>query len=155
MIDPHHNSPPRLSSACSAARPAGTGKTGQAVHMSRHGSSQRGYHDARSLDPIMLPTRPARKTRSVGEVESFIALLRAACDDRSINDTLEKLLSQNNTRRQALVHSWVSDLLLQEAPRDFTLAIACLMDDAVADKAYEVIFQCRRPCRLARALQRI
>ena len=38
----------------------------------------------------MLSTRPAKKTRSVGEVESFIALLRVACEDRSINGTLER-----------------------------------------------------------------
>lgn len=29
--------------------------------------------------------------------------------------------------------------LLAETPRDFIAAIACLMDDRVAEKAYEVI----------------
>lgn len=93
----------------------------------------------------MLPIRPGKTTGSVADIDGFIDLLQAACADRNINDTLEKLLSQHNERRQTLVHRWVSDLLLQEAPRHFTLAIACLMDDAVADKAYEVIFRCRRP----------
>lgn len=90
------------------------------------------------------------KTRTVGEVEGFIALLRLACEDSSVNDALEKLLSMPDQRRQALVHSWVSDLLLNRAPQDFTRAIACLLDDGVAEKAYEVIFQCQRKLPLAR-----
>ena len=47
-------------------------------------------------------------------------------------------------QRQAVVHAWVRDLLVAEAPHDFVQAIACLLDDRVAEKAYEVIFQCRR-----------
>jgi hypothetical protein len=35
-------------------------------------------------------------------------------------------------------------MLIARAPKDFVEAIACLMDDAVAEKAYEVIFKCRR-----------
>ena len=44
----------------------------------------------------------------------------------------------------SIVHSWVNDLLIQQAPRDFIAAIACLKDDAVAEKAYEVIFKCNK-----------
>jgi hypothetical protein len=82
--------------------------------------------------------------RSVGEIEGFIDLLRAACDDPAINASLQKLLSQPDAERRASVQRWVSDLLVEEAPKDFTEAIACLLDDAVAEKAYEVIFECRR-----------
>jgi len=35
-------------------------------------------------------------------------------------------------------------MMIQGAPHDFITAIACLADDAVAEKAYEVIFQCSR-----------
>lgn len=94
------------------------------------------------------------KTPTVAEVAGFIDLLRTACDNQSVNDALEKLLSQPDTVRQAMVHNWVSDLLLRDAPRDFTRAIACLLDDRVAEKAYEVIFQCRRPSLLRRAFSR-
>jgi hypothetical protein len=82
--------------------------------------------------------------RTVAEVEGFINLLRAACDDSKINSTLERLLSTPDERRRGLVHAWVTDLLVEEAPRDFVQAIACLMDDAIAEKAYEVIFKCKR-----------
>jgi len=46
--------------------------------------------------------------------------------------------------RQAIVHAWVSDLLIAQAPPEFVAAIACLKDDAVAEKTYEVIFECGR-----------
>ena len=81
---------------------------------------------------------------SVGEVKGFVDLLAAACNDAKVNAALERLLSMPNAKRQALVHAWVTDLLMQDAPRDFVQAIACLEDDAVAEKAYEVIFKCSR-----------
>lgn len=82
--------------------------------------------------------------RSVAEIEGFVSLLLAACSDGKINTTLERLLSLPDDKRQGLVHAWVTDLLIEEAPRDFVQAVACLADDAVAEKAYEVIFNCRR-----------
>jgi hypothetical protein len=82
--------------------------------------------------------------RTVADVEGFVSLLRAACDDAKINATLERLLSMPDDKRQGLVHAWVTDLLIEEAPRDLVQAVACLADDAVAEKAYEVIFNCKR-----------
>jgi len=58
--------------------------------------------------------------------------------------TLERLLCMPDQKRQALVHAWVNDMLIAEAPRNFIQAVACLLDDRVAEKAYEVIFKCRR-----------
>ena len=97
---------------------------------------------------------PSSKTKTVGDEDVFISLLRVACDDRAINDTLEKLLSLPDDRRQALVHDWVSELLVNDAPKDFVRAIACLLDDRVAEKAYEVIFQCQRKSLLPRIFKR-
>jgi hypothetical protein len=82
--------------------------------------------------------------RTVAEVDGFITLLRVACEDPSINARLEQILALPDERRQALLHTLVSDMLIAKAPKDFVEAIACLMDDAVAEKAYEVIFRCAR-----------
>ena len=68
----------------------------------------------------------------------------AACNDSKINTTLERLLSMPDAKRKGLVHAWVTDLIIDEAPKDLVQAVACLMDDAVAEKAYEVIFRCKR-----------
>jgi hypothetical protein len=86
----------------------------------------------------------AQRPENVGEIETFITMLRAACEDDAVNQRLERLLSMPNQERQAVVHAWVSDMLVAEAPRDFVSAIACLLDDKVSEKAYAVIFNCKR-----------
>ena len=71
-------------------------------------------------------------------------MLRAACEDRTIYERLEHLLAMPDEKRQGVVHAWVNDMLIASAPQDLIQAVACLMDDRVAEKAYEVIFNCRR-----------
>ncbi|HEY2337311.1 MAG TPA: hypothetical protein VGI18_08125 [Burkholderiales bacterium] len=88
---------------------------------------------------VDLPRR-----RSVAEIEGFITMLRAACDDAKMNASLQKLLAMPDLERRTLVRSWVAELLTKEAPPDFIEAIACLYDDAIAERAYEVIFKCSR-----------
>jgi len=83
-------------------------------------------------------------TRSVADIDAFVDLLKAACADEKINTTLQRLLEMPDAKRQGVVHAWVTDLMIAEAPREFIEAVACLMDDAVAEKAYEAIYQCRR-----------
>jgi hypothetical protein len=85
-----------------------------------------------------------RVPKSVAEIESFITMLTAACEDASVYEKLERLLSMPDQKRQTVVRAWVNDLLIAQAPSDFVQAIACLVDDRVAEKAYEVIFKCQR-----------
>lgn len=82
--------------------------------------------------------------RSVADLEGFVGLLKAACENPQINVTLQRLLAMPDAQRQGVVHAWVTDLLIEEAPREFIEAVGCLMDDAVAEKAYAVIYQCQR-----------
>jgi hypothetical protein len=82
--------------------------------------------------------------KTVADVEGFITMLRAACDDRIMSERLERLLSMPDQKRQAVVHAWVNDMLIGQAPQDLIQAVACLLDDKVAEKAYEVIFKCQR-----------
>lgn len=88
----------------------------------------------------MLHTSP----RTVADLESFVDLLKAACHDSKTNATLEKLLSMPDEKRQGLIHAWITDMIIAGAPQSFIQAIACLMDDAVAEKAYEAIYHCKR-----------
>ena len=80
--------------------------------------------------------------RTFAEVEGFINMLLAACEDRSMNDTLEMLLSQPDAKRRAIVRRLLDRLKEREAPPALVEAMACLLDDDAAEKAYEVIFQC-------------
>ena len=85
---------------------------------------------------------PAPKT--VGEIDSFITMLLAACESKMVYDRLEALLTLPDLKRRAELNAWITDLLIARAPRDLVTALACLLDDQVAEKAYEVIYQCRR-----------
>ena len=71
-------------------------------------------------------------------------MMRAACDDSKVNERLERVLSMPDSKRKTLVRSWVNDMLVAEAPKGLVQAIACLLDDGVAERAYEVIVRCGR-----------
>jgi len=86
----------------------------------------------------------ATAPRSVADIDGFVGLLKAACADQQINATLQRLLAMPDAQRQGLIHAWVTDLLIAEAPRHFIEAVGCLLDDAIAEKAYAVICQCHR-----------
>jgi hypothetical protein len=85
--------------------------------------------------------------KSIADIDGFITLLRVACEDQKINAQLARLLAMPDEQRRGFVHAWVTDMIVARAPHDFIEAIGCLMDDRVAEKTYEVIFQCRRDGR--------
>jgi hypothetical protein len=82
--------------------------------------------------------------RTYGEVEGFINMLLAACEDASMNETLEMLLSQPDDRRRAIVAKLLDRLRERKAPQNLVEAMACLLDDDVAEKAYAAIHECAR-----------
>jgi hypothetical protein len=82
--------------------------------------------------------------QTFGDVEGFISMLLAACEDEEMNGTLQTLLSQPDDRRRATVHRLLERLRERQAPKALIEAIACLLDDVAAEKAYEAIFRCAR-----------
>jgi len=79
--------------------------------------------------------------RKVSEVEGFINMLLAASEDKYMNKTLEVLLSKPDEERKIIVVKMVEELKAKRAPQTLIEAIACLVDDSIAEKAYEVIYQ--------------
>lgn len=82
--------------------------------------------------------------KSVAEVEGFIMMLRAACEDETMNETLQSLLSLPDKKRHEVVLKLVQELNNKDAPKILIEAISCLTDNAVAEKAYDAIYQCSR-----------
>jgi len=82
--------------------------------------------------------------RTYAEIEGFIDMLLAACEDASMNATLELLLSQPDERRRAMVTNILERLRTRNAPQKLVEALACLLDDEVAEKAYAAIHDCAR-----------
>ena len=74
-------------------------------------------------------------------------MLIVACEDATINSTLQSLLSQPNQARQASVHTLVAKLREDKAPSELIEAIACLLDDDVAEKAFAAIYKCERKAK--------
>ena len=85
--------------------------------------------------------------RTYADVQGFITMLIVACEDATINSTLQSLLSQPNQARKAAVHTLVEKLRDDDAPSDLIEAIACLLDDDVAEKAFEAIYHCERKAK--------
>ena len=85
----------------------------------------------------------ALASKTVGQVEGFVTMLLAACDDAGMNDTLEKLLSIPDPQRRELVQYLVHQFRQSGAPQSLVEAFVCLRDDEVADKAYEIIYKCK------------
>ena len=82
--------------------------------------------------------------KTFGDVHGFIDMLLAACEDDAMNETLQILLAQPDDRRKAIVHRLLERLRERQAPELLIEAMACLLDDAAAEKAYEVIHRCKR-----------
>ncbi|MEA3193635.1 MAG: hypothetical protein QOD26_1968 [Betaproteobacteria bacterium] len=78
------------------------------------------------------------------EINSLVTMLMAACEDAGMNETLDMLLSQPDDQRQYVVRELVQRMRASKAPQALIEAFLPLLDDAMAEKAYEVIFQCRR-----------
>lgn len=85
--------------------------------------------------------------RTYADVESFITMLRVACDDLTLRETLQHLLEQPDQTRKTILYALVEQLRASKAPADFVDAFVCLLDDKVAERAYQVIYQCAEKAR--------
>ena len=80
-----------------------------------------------------------KRQRSVADNDTFVTLLRVAQEDTEIRSQLVAILQQPPFHRQSLLNTFVSDMTLQSAPKDFVQAIAALLDEEVAAKALELL----------------
>lgn len=71
-------------------------------------------------------------------------MLLAACEDAGMNETLDMLLSQPDDRRRFVVQQLLQRFEQTGAPKTLSDAFLPLLNNEVAEKAYEVIYQCRR-----------
>lgn len=79
------------------------------------------------------------KRKSISEDETFVTLIRVAQEDVEVRKQLLSILSLDSFNRKSALNSFINEMRLRKAPKDFVAAIANLLDDAVAEKALEVI----------------
>jgi hypothetical protein len=80
-----------------------------------------------------------RKSRSVGENESFVHLLRAAQDDRDFRATLCGVLKQPSFHRKSMLNTMASSMSGDGVRGDVVRAVSALTDDAVAKRALKML----------------
>jgi len=80
-----------------------------------------------------------KRCRSLADNETFVTLLRVAQEDSKIRNQLVAILRQPPFHRQSLLNTFLAEMTLQSAPKDFVQAIAALFDDEVAAKALDML----------------
>ena len=80
-----------------------------------------------------------RKPKSVGENESFVHLLRAAQDDPDFEKTLSGILRQPSFHRQSMLNTMARSMTADGVREDMIRAVTALTDDAVAERALEML----------------
>ncbi len=71
--------------------------------------------------------------------DEFIRLIEIAEEDKSIHDTLLSILSMDRPRRQLALEELLEKMQGDGAPKDFVDTIAVLRDDAIAEKALDIL----------------
>lgn len=77
----------------------------------------------------------------IKNLEGFIDMLRAACDDEDMKNTLVTILSMPNEERKSVVVRLVDNLNNKGAPTQLIEFFSSLTDDTIAEKAHEALFQ--------------
>jgi hypothetical protein len=80
-----------------------------------------------------------KEKKIIGENEPLVTLIRVAQEDVEIKRHLLAILSQNKFNRESILNSYLEELRLKQAPQEFISAIACLLDDDVAEKVLEIL----------------
>ena len=77
--------------------------------------------------------------------ETFIYLMKVAREEPDIRNKLKSILKLDSFNRQSILNTWLHDLKLQGAPKDFIESLSYFLDDDIAEKALEVIIEYEEP----------
>ncbi len=80
-----------------------------------------------------------KKKDSLERNETFVRLIQLAQGDKETRDKLIAILSLDAANRKSAIHSFVSEMTLTRAPKDFIEAIASFLNDDVAAKALIIL----------------
>lgn len=75
----------------------------------------------------------------IGDNEDFVTLIQVARENEDIRNQLLVILSQDAFNRVSIINSFIEDMRLKSAPKELISAIACLLDESAAEKAFEIL----------------
>jgi len=77
--------------------------------------------------------------RFAGDDETFVRLIQVAGEDAEIKKQILGFLSLDNFNRKSALNTFIHEMRLKGAPREFVSAIACFLDDGVAERALAIL----------------
>ncbi len=80
-----------------------------------------------------------KSTRSIAENEDFITLIRVAQEDSEIKSQLSSILALDAFNRKSALNTFLEELRLRQAPKEFISAIAALLDEEVAEQVLKIL----------------
>lgn len=81
----------------------------------------------------------SKPPRSAGDDETFVRLIQIARDDPEIREKILGFLRLDSFNRQSALNTFIQQMKLKGAPREFVSAVACFLDDQVAENALAIL----------------
>jgi hypothetical protein len=80
-----------------------------------------------------------KKQPYITQNEDFLRLVQVAQEEPQIRQTLKSILGLDNFNRKSAINTWLEELKLKQAPKNFRSALSCLLDDDIARKTLAII----------------
>jgi hypothetical protein len=71
--------------------------------------------------------------------EDFLRLVQVVREEPHIRQTLKSILKLDNFNRKSALNTWLEELKLKQAPKEFRSALSCLLDNDIARKTLDII----------------
>lgn len=71
--------------------------------------------------------------------DAFVTLMSVAATDAAIKSQLLAILDQPEFQRQSSLNTWINQLEIQNAPREFVDGLRYLLDDNTAERAIDLL----------------
>ena len=81
----------------------------------------------------------AKNARTAGVDSTFVRLIQIASEDPEIREQILYILSLDAFNRKSALNTFIHNMRLKGAPSEFVSAIACFLDDGVAEKALSIL----------------
>lgn len=79
------------------------------------------------------------QTGSAPSCEDLAILIQAAGEDAGLRRQLVVVLRQGAFHRKSMLNAFLEELRLRHAPTGLKTAVACLLDDALAEEALRLL----------------
>jgi hypothetical protein len=80
-----------------------------------------------------------KKQPYITQNHDFLRFVQVVQEESQIRQTLKSILELDNFNRKSALNTWLEELKIKQAPKKFRSALACLLDDDIAQKTLDLI----------------